>query len=93
MLVMYSILKILPGLKLTFLLLIFGVGGSYILEHRSLSGDLLVQKPIRYIQPAEPVPVRSAEKIPPVNRNISSGHPQGNLKVNSLSDLRLHIQL
>jgi hypothetical protein len=100
---MYSILKILPGLKLTILLIIFGIGGIYLLEQKS---HLIWQ------QLPDPVSVSHAGIMPwmvGTDRLRDASSVQGEIhgvdkpvpgtpakpfqEVHCLSDLGLHIEL
>jgi hypothetical protein len=103
MLVMYSILKILPGLKLTFLLIIFGIGGIYLLEQKSH---------LKWQQLPDPVSVNqsgimpwkvSADRLRHVSSAqgeihgmdcpVSGGTAKPFQEVQCLSDLGFHIEL
>ena len=100
---MYSILKILLGLKLTFLLIILGAGGSYVLERSALMRWTDEPNPSMFIQTAadelaeivipEPGSIEKLKKIDPVDIHKSIEPGQSSSRVYSLSDLRLHIEL
>ena len=90
---MYSILKILLSLKLTFILIIFGVGGTYILERSSLIRNLAGPPSMRLIQAAEQAHVEPVKEITPLEKLEINKVDQSSLKPCSLSDLGLHIVL
>lgn len=100
---MNSILKILLGLKLTFILIIFGIGGTYVLEHSAQIRWKQPSEPVSFIQtgeimvaePENPVIEKNtvAEETPVIAMPgpIESGKIVPS--VYSLSDLGLHIEL
>jgi len=90
---MYSILKILLSLKLTFLLIIFGVGGTYILERSSLIRNLAGPPSMRLIRTAEHANVEPLKEITPLEKIEKNDQVQSSFKPCSLSDLGLHIVL
>ena len=103
LLVMYSTLKILPGLKLTFLLIIFGLAGIYMLEHGAHMRKQQIADQANYLQNAgmNPPGLVSQEtntmKSLPDLQGAENPDPaesgQSIVKINSLSDLGLHIEL
>jgi hypothetical protein len=90
---MHTILKILLSLKLTFILIIFGVGGTYILERSSLMRNLAGPPSMRLIQAAEHAQTEPVKEITPLEKHELNDEVQSSLKPCSLSDLGLHIVL
>ena len=90
---MHMILKILLSLKLTFILIIFGVGGTYMLERSRIVKNLAGPPSMSLIRTAE------HPEMEPVNENKYAEKPeikkadQSGLKPCSLSERGLHIVL
>ena len=103
LLVMYSTLKILPGLKLTFLLIIFGTAGIYMLENDAKMRKQQIADQANYLQYAgmnppgmvspETITMKSLPDLQGAENPDPAESGQSRVKINSLSDLGLHIQL
>jgi hypothetical protein len=100
---MYSIQKILPGLKLTFILIIFGCLGMCLLENNARNQWKQPSDPASYMQLADIVVTESeipvvesypaAEMVPDIIKPELAEPGKTILTVHSLSDLGLHIEL
>ena len=88
---MYSILKTILALKLTFFLMIFGVGGSYVVEHSLLIPGIVIPfSGVTFVQTGsvQPVIKLGDDDDLQVNQTVN---PRSRLC--SVSDLRIEIEL
>lgn len=103
LLVMYSIRKILPGLKLTFILIIFSCLGMCLLENNARKQWKHPSDPVSFIQVTDIIVTEpeipdvesypAVEKVPAIIKPELAEPGKTILTVHSLSDLGLHIEL
>jgi hypothetical protein len=98
---MYSIRKILPGLKLIFILIFFGYLGMCPMENnagkhwKQLSDPASLSEiaEVFVTEPEIPVVESSVEKVPVIIKPEPAEPGQAISPVHSLSDLGFHIEL
>ena len=100
---MYSILKIFPGIKLTFMLIIFGIGGIYLLEHKHISRQKPFPEPpaiyhagINHgsVQPDRRELENSSKGTRTQGKSLSGDESvKSPSRVHNLGELGLHIEL
>jgi hypothetical protein len=103
LLAMYSILKIVPGIKVTLMLIIFGIGSIWLLEHKHSSGQKTFPDPqVIYHAGISPrgIPSRHLETAKPMqgngnnNKTVARAGSAGSVsQVHNLGELGLHIEL